>query len=56
MGEDDIVKKFSDLISASTPKITRTISGLEVSLSGQTYAIAFSSEAKSTSKTTLIKK
>lgn len=56
MNDDDIVKKFSDLINNSTPKIARTGTGLDISLAGQTYAIAFSVDSKTISKTVITKR
>lgn len=54
--EADLVKKLSDLINAATPKITRSQTGLTVTLNGITNEIAFSTEGKVVSKSTLTSK
>ena len=54
--EADLVKKFTDLIAEATPKIARSQTGLSITLNGTTNEIAFSTEGKTISKTTLTSK
>lgn len=55
--EADVIKRFTELINAATPSITRSQTGLKISLKGTTFEIpTTTADPKTISKTVLVKK
>lgn len=54
--ENDLVKRFGDLIKQSTPSIVRSQTGLSITQNGQTYEIPFAVDRQVISSKNLTKK
>lgn len=54
--ENDLVKRFGDLIKQSTPSIVRSQTGLSITQNGQTFQIPFAIDDQVISSKTLTKK
>lgn len=53
--EDIVVNRLTELIKSSTPSVTQTQDGLQITQNGKTFEIPFSKEGATVSKSVISK-